>query len=74
MLMSTWLAYTTGFSMMLNVGQLTNNGVEVEVSYDAFRSRDAFRHTFMPTFAYNANKIDKLFNGQQSWDRPSYTT
>ncbi len=72
MLMSTPLAYTTGFSsMMLNVGQLTNNGVEVEVSYDAFRSRDAFINIYA-NFAYNANKIDKLFNGQQSWDRPSY--
>lgn len=72
MLMSTPLAYTTGFSsMMLNVGQLTNNGVEVEVSYDAFRSRDAFVNIYA-NFAYNANKIDKLFNGQQSWDRPSY--
>ena len=72
MLMSTPLAYTTGFSsMMLTVGQLTNNGVEVEVSYDAFRSRDAFVNVYA-NFAYNANKIDKLFNGQQSWDRPSY--
>ena len=72
MLMSTPLAYTTGFSsMMLNVGQLTNNGVEVEVSYDAFRSRDAFVNVYA-NFAYNANKIDKLFNGQQSWDRPLY--
>lgn len=72
MLMSTPLAYTTGFSsMMLNVGQLTNNGVEVEVSYDAFRSRDAFINIYA-NFAYNANKIDKLFNGQQSWDRPTY--
>lgn len=72
MLMSTPLAYTTGFSSMrLNVGQLTNNGVEVEVSYDAFRSRDAFVNVYA-NFAYNANKIDKLFNGQQSWDRPSY--
>lgn len=72
MLMSTPLAYTTGFSsMILNVGQLTNNGVEVEVSYDAFRSRDAFINIYA-NFAYNANKIDKLFNGQQSWDRPSY--
>ena len=72
MLMSTPLAYTTGFSStMLNVGQLTNNGVEVEVSYDVFRSRDAFVNVYA-NFAYNANKIDKLFNGQQSWDRPSY--
>lgn len=72
MLMSTPLAYTTGFSsIMLNVGQLTNNGVEVEVSYDAFRSRDAFVNVYA-NFAYNANKIDKLFNGQQSWERPSY--
>lgn len=72
MLMSTPLAYTTGFSsMILNVGQLTNNGVEVEVSYDAFRSSDAFVNVYA-NFAYNANKIDKLFNGQQSWDRPSY--
>lgn len=71
MLMSTPLAYTTGFSsMMLNVGQLTNNGVEVEVSYDAFRSRDALINIYA-NFAYNANKIDKLFNGQQSWDRPT---
>lgn len=72
MLMSTPLAYTTGFSsMMLNVGQLTNNGVEVEVSYDAFRSRDAFINIYA-NFAYNANKIDKLFNGQQSWNRPTF--
>ncbi len=72
MLMSTPLAYTTGFSSMtMNVGELTNNGVELEVSYDALRTRDANINIYA-NIAYNKNKIDKLFNGQTEWNRPSY--
>lgn len=67
MLMSVPLAYTTGFSsQMMNVGELSNRGVELEVNYDVFRSRDAFFNIYA-NYAYNDNKIDKLFYGLKEW-------
>ena len=41
MLMSTPLPYTTGMSaMMKNIGEMSNRGVEVDLSYDIIRTRD----------------------------------
>ena len=74
MLMSVPLAYTTGFSsQMMNVGELSNRGVELEVNYDVFRSRDAFFNIYA-NYAYNDNKIDKLFYGLKEWPMLGYLT
>lgn len=72
MLMSVPLPYTTGFSsQMLNIGEMSNRGVEFEASADVIRSRDYF-FTIYANYAYNVNKIDKLFYGYQTWPLPTY--
>ena len=67
MLMTMPLPYTTGFSaQMMNIGQLLNRGVEVEVVWDAIRTDEAYL-TLRANYAYNKNKIVKLFNGITEW-------
>ena len=67
MLMSTPLPYTTGMtSMMKNIGEMTNRGIEIEVNYDIFRSRDWYVN-FHTNYSYNLNRIDKLFYGLDEW-------
>lgn len=67
MLLSTPLPYTTGLSsMMKNIGELTNRGVELELSYDIVRSKDWFVN-FHTTYSYNTNRVDKLFYGLSEW-------
>ena len=67
MLMSVPLAYTTGFSsQMMNVGEMSNRGVELELSYDVFRSRDAFFNIYA-NYSYTKTSIDKLFYGLKEW-------
>lgn len=72
MLMSVPLPYTTGFSSQtLNVGELSNRGVELELNYDVFRSRDYFLNVYA-NYSFNKNKIDKLFYGYEEWPMPDY--
>ena len=67
MLMSTPLPYTTGMSaMMKNIGEMSNRGVEVDLSYDIIRTRDWYVN-FHTTYSYNSNKIDKLFYDLDEW-------
>lgn len=71
MLMSVPLPYTTGFSsQMLNVGELSNRGVELELGYDVLRTRDYFLHVYA-NYSYNRNKVDKLFYGYDEWEMKS---
>lgn len=72
MLMNVPLPYTTGFSSQtLNIGEMSNRGVEIEVNYDIFRSRNYFLNVYA-NYAYNKNKIDKLFYGYEEWPLPNY--
>lgn len=72
MLMRVPLPYTTGFSsQMLNVGELSNRGVELELGYDVLRGRDYFLHVYA-NYSYNRNKVDKLFYGLDEWEMPDY--
>ena len=72
MLMDVPLPYTTGFSSQtINMGSMTNRGVEIELNYDAIRTRDAFL-SFRVNYAYNTNKIDELFYGLKEWPMPNY--
>ena len=67
MLMKTPLPYTTGFeAQMTNVGEMSNKGIEIEVSYDIIRTKDAFLNV-RATYAYNSNKIEKLFHDLNEW-------
>lgn len=72
MLLSTPLPYTTGLSsMMKNIGELTNRGVELELSYDIVQNKDWYVN-FHTTYSYNTNRVDKLFYGLSEWPMKSY--
>ena len=67
MLMVVPLPYTTGFSsQMINVGEMSNRGIELSASYDIFKRKDFYLNV-RANYAYNVNKIDKLFYGLQEW-------
>lgn len=72
MLMGVPLPHTTGFaSQTMNIGSMSNKGVEIEVSVDALRTRDAYV-TLYANYAYNTNQIDELFYGYQEWPMLNY--
>lgn len=72
MLMSTPLPYTTGLSsQMQNIGEMSNRGVELEIQYDAIRTKDWYLG-FRATYSYNRNRIDKLFYDLDEWPMTSY--
>jgi TonB-linked SusC/RagA family outer membrane protein len=70
MLMEVPLPYTTGFSsQMMNVGELSNRGVELSASYDIIKRKDLLV-SVRANYAYNTNQIDKLFYGKTEWPMP----
>lgn len=72
MLMSTPIPLTTGLSsQMQNIGEMSNRGVELEVRYDAIRTRDWYLG-FRATYSFNRNRIDKLFYDLDEWPMTSY--
>ena len=72
MLMTIPLPFTTGFStQMVNVGEMSNRGVELSASYDVIKRKD-LRVNIRANYAYNTNKIDKLFYGLDEWPMESY--
>ena len=72
MLMGVPLPHTTGFaSQTMNIGSMSNKGVEIEVSVDALRTRDAYV-TLYANYAYNTNKTDELFYGYQEGPMLNY--
>ena len=67
MLMSTPLPTTTGFSsQMMNVGDMSNRGVELELNYDVIRTQDAYVNVYA-NYSYTKNKIESLFYGLKEW-------
>lgn len=73
MLMEVPLPYTTGFStQVMNVGELSNRGVELELGYDIIRTNKSFLNVYV-NYSYNKNKIDELFYGYQEWPMSNYT-
>ena len=70
-LMAVPLAYTTGFSsVMRNVGELSNSGIEIEFGVDVVKSRD-FTLNLHGNYNYNKDKVKKLFDNQDQWVYPS---
>ena len=64
MLMEIPWSYSTGFSGGWgNVGNMVNKGIEVTLGWDIIAKRD-MRLTTTLNFAYNKDKITKLFNGR----------
>lgn len=71
MLMSTPLPYTTGMSaIMKNIGEMSNRGVEVELTYDIVRTKDWYVN-FHTSYSYNNNVVDKLFYDLDEWPMKS---
>ena len=71
MLMSVPLPYTTGFgSQMSNVGSMLNTGVELSMNLTLYQDRDWFV-ALNANYAYNKNKITKLFYGLDEWIIPN---
>lgn len=67
MLMEVPLPTTTGFSsQMLNIGEMSNRGIELEVDYSIIRTRD-LNVSVRANYAYNKNRIDELFYGLEEW-------
>lgn len=74
MLMEVPVPYTSGFStIMQNVGEMKNTGIELTFGFDIVKTRDMLLQ-FNVNYAYNKNKITKLFYGYEEWPMPSYTT
>ena len=72
MLMGVPIPTTTGFgSQAINIGEMSNRGIELTLSYDIVKTRDGFLN-FSANYAYNKNKIDELFYGLQEWEMKSY--
>lgn len=72
MLMSIPYSCTTGFtSGVANIGAMTNRGVDLDVAYDIYKSKDWFVGVNV-NFGYNQVLITKLFNGLQRFEMPEY--
>lgn len=70
MLMSVPLPTTTGFgSQQMNIGQMSNKGIELSVNYDIIRAKKQgdLHVSVRANYAYNTTKIDELFNGLDEW-------
>lgn len=64
---SGWSSYTT------NVGSMKNSGIELSLSADVVKTRD-LKVTLRTNYAFNSNKITKLFYGFTEWPMPDYMT
>ncbi len=71
MLMDVPKPFTSGFSIYTeNVGAMLNSGVEISVNLELFRNKDWYVG-FRTNYAYNKNKITKLFSGLDEWPMPN---
>ncbi len=57
------VAQSTGFtSALINVGEVTNEGIEIEFNADVIKTND-FRWNTLVTFTHNQNRVTKLADG-----------
>ncbi len=64
MLMDVPLSTVTGYSVQTqNVGEMSNHGVEVELGLSLLSNPSGFNWDISTNFAYNQNKIEKLYDG-----------
>ena len=71
MLMRVPLPYTSGFGTILeNIGEMTNSGIEFSFNVDLYKDRDWYVGV-SANYAYNKNKITKLFYDNTEWPMPS---
>lgn len=70
-LFSVPFPYTSGFSSIFdNVGTVRNTGIDVELSYDVYKTRKASITPYI-TLNYNKNKVTELFQGRNYWVIPN---
>lgn len=63
LILATDLAYSTGFSAQtLNIGQITNKGIELLLTVTPIKTKD-FKWDLSFNFTKNDNKVDKLAEG-----------
>lgn len=73
MLMDIPYSLTTGISSVTdNVCEMTNKGIEVEFTGDIYRDKDWYVGARV-NFAYNQNRISKLFDGSNEYTIPGST-
>ncbi len=64
---------TTGFNnVRINVGETTNSGIETDLKIQAFKSRN-FSWDVRFSYAYNSNKVIKLFTGVDEFALAGYS-
>ena len=62
--------YTTGFAEgSANIGSMTNKGIDLELNYDIYKSKDWYVG-IKANVAYNSVKITELFNGLDKFTVP----
>lgn len=72
MLMSIPVQLTTGYSTNTeNIGSMRNSGIELSLSGDVVKTNDLLV-TLYANYAYNTNKITKLFYGLTEWPMEGY--
>lgn len=70
-LFSVPFPYTSGFSTILyNVGSIRNSGIDLEISANVLKTRDAYITPFV-SFNYNKNMVTDLFQGRDYWVIPN---
>lgn len=68
MLMNVPVSMVTGYSSMTeNVGKMSNTGIEVEVGGDIIQNLAGFRWTLNGNFAWNKNRLEKLYEGAEEF-------
>ncbi len=73
MLMDVPYSFTTGISGATgNICEMTNKGIEVELTGDIYRDKDWYVGARV-NFAYNENRISKLFDGSNEYTIPGTT-
>lgn len=71
MLVSVPYPYSSGWSNITsNVGSLKNTGLDVEISFNVFQSKDFYLTPYV-NFNYNKQKITELFQGKDYWIVPN---
>ncbi len=71
MLVSVPFPYTSGFAdVTSNIGKLENNGVNVRLSFNVFKSTDYYLTPFV-NIGYVKQEIKELFQGKQYWIIPN---
>lgn len=70
-LFSVPFPYTSGFSSVLyNVGAIKNSGIDIELSGDVLKSRNAYITPFL-AFNYNKNEVTELFQNRNYYVIPN---